>query len=149
MRPIGVLDEQRFLIDTLLTSSGTVVKVRYPALDLAHTGPPKEQHRLMQQLRADVARALLTSPRLIHERHRWPRAIDPRHVALIESAPTLACTEIEPMLRQESGETLYLVTTLALMRGCEIWAILSARPDALADASLRALLSQQPRRNHP
>lgn len=92
MRPIGVLDEQRFLIDTLLTSSGTVVKVRYPALDLAHTGSPKEQRLLMQQLRADVARALLTSPRLIHERHRWPRAIDPRHVALIEGAPTLACT---------------------------------------------------------
>ena len=143
MRPIGVLDEQRFLIDTLLTTSGTIVKVRYPALDLAHTGSPKQQHRMMQRLRADVARQLLTNPRLLQERHRWPRAVDPRHVALIERAPTLDCTEIEPMLRQETGEMLYLVTTLALMRGCEIWAILSARPDALADPALRALLTPQ------
>lgn len=143
MRPIGVLDEQRFVIDTLLTTSGTVVRVGYPALSLAHTGSPKQQHRLMQQLRADVARELLTSPRLIQERHRWSRAVDRRQVELIEKAPTLGCSEIEPMLRQEIGETLYLITTLALMRGCEIWAILSARPDALADPALRALLDHK------
>jgi hypothetical protein len=143
MKPIGVLDEQRFLIDTLLTTSGTIVKVRYPALDLAHTGSPKQQRLLMQRLRADVARQLLTNPRLLQERHRWSRAVDPRHVALIESTPTLGCNEIESMLRQETGEMLYLVTTLALMRGCEIWPILSARPDALADPALRALLPPQ------
>lgn len=59
---------------------------------------------------------------------------------LIEKAPTLGCNEIEPMLQQETGEMLYLVATLALMRACEIWPILSARPDALADPALRALL---------
>lgn len=142
MRPIGVLDEQRFVIDIVLTTSGTVVKVGYPALGLTHTGSPKQQHRLMQQLRAEVARELLTNPQLLQERRRWSRAVIPRHIELIEKAPTLGCNEIEPMLRQETGETLYLVTTLALMRGCEIWASLSARPDALADPSLRALLKR-------
>lgn len=143
MQPIGVLDEQRFVIDTLLTTSGTTVRVRYPALGLAHMGSPKQQHRLMQQLCADVARELLSNPQLIQEHHRWPRPVVPRQIELIEKAPTLGCDEIEPMLRQETGETLYLVTTLALMRGCEIWASLSAHPQALADPSLRALLTER------
>lgn len=144
MRSIGVLDEQRFVIDTILTTSGTTVRVGYPPLDLAHTGSPRQQHRMMQQLRADVARELLTNPKLIREQHRWSRAVDLRQVALIEKAPTLGCAEIEPMLQQETSEMLYLATTLALLRGCEIWAILSARPDALADPSLRALLMEAP-----
>lgn len=62
MRPIGVLDEQRFVSDTILTTSGTVVRVRYPALDLAHSGNSKQQHQLMQRLRAEVARELLANP---------------------------------------------------------------------------------------
>jgi hypothetical protein len=144
MRPIGVLDEQRFVIDTILTASGTVVRVRYPALDLAHTGSPKQQHQLMQRLRAHVAQELLTNPQLIQEHHRWSRAVDPRHVELIEKAPTLECNEIESLLQQENGEMLYLVTTLALMRACEVWAILSARPDVLDDPALRALLMERP-----
>jgi len=141
MQSLNALDPQRFVIDTLRTTAGTVVRIRYPALNLSCEGRPRERHVMEQQLRQKVVRALLENPGLLSETMRWDPPMDSRQAELIKSTQMLGPDEVIDLLQKERGEALYVVTALALMRGYDVWSNLAARPDMLRDAGIRSLLS--------